>query len=1032
MSVVKMWAKALGPVVLLVAACSTSEQGTIEYRLDRPSDLAYGCIGARIDGGPDQALPLAACGLMITEDGGLAAPKGKSLVGFAVESTRGEVAVASFRTGDVLDSDPLTPGSSGITVGRLPISAATLPDGCFAVVANAGSCDLSRLDVLKAVRSGSLGESGFEKSSVRVPIANAGGAPLAAAPEMVATLPSAAAATSACGDPAGKLYVSLPRCHAVAALDAATGQILQTVRFGDGVAGVIAGGDLTCPIDCADVGGAQAAAPGPGGEPGALAVDPTGTRLFIGLRNRSTLTVVDLGADGSFAAVSEVALEKAVGLRRLAASADIAMGNGGLSGVHRFVYGLALDNSIRVVDVTSGQIPTECDTQVEPRLIRDLNDLSRIPCFPVGGAMTPARRRSAKGPGIELPGGAVGFDLAFLSGDNERTKTDTGGDISPTSLNGTFVVVTARDQVNRGVAFVITVDDDNAEDLEASGDPGKVDLALALPHQLRDAVRERLHASQVKCAANDPIFDQRAQGPVRVMDVRFAPELAFNLNASVDKSVYTPGQELRGVTLRSGRTVRLNPLLHLEVCEVRDSDEVTQNDPKNDRFVFMGSAHDDAGRREYAFPDVRNAPGELWTVSWEGVLAATDLDAIRAGGVVAVSPPDLTMSLSDLSGRFCELGVEPRDIVQLGCEVDAECALDETCYIHPDAPAGVKGLCLFTKDLDRLAQECRPLLISQRRYLVSAAPGQIRADSLRLGLKPFVLRSTPVGGCSSAGQCKALHDYEQKELEEATGISQPRSDRWACAPDVNLGGPPQCLATCERDEQCPVGSVCQDLICVEGAFAPQACLASVQQYEVHAGNAFTVVGAASGYLHNRILDLPSGECVVDPAANPLRVGRFRTNEPACESAPGGDPNYGGRAGGGPNPCSITLAEPMAVIENDVPEPGVRQSRGIRIRMPGMTLLVADVLTLHPGADALFDGILQAAYPLGFFWQFIVGGGVAPRADALGAGFPERIRQAPDGSLWIVDSGDSIGAQNGIARGQLVNFTQFGPVTNAIQ
>src|SRR6185436_5510136 len=73
----------------------------------------------------------------------------------------GTVAIAQFPTkpgtaftgNDVAvnDADPLTPGKNGISVGEDPVAIATDKSGCKVLTANAGSCDMSVLDITTAV-----------------------------------------------------------------------------------------------------------------------------------------------------------------------------------------------------------------------------------------------------------------------------------------------------------------------------------------------------------------------------------------------------------------------------------------------------------------------------------------------------------------------------------------------------------------------------------------------------------------------------------------------------------------------------------------------------------------------------------------------------------------------------------------------------------------------------------------------------------------------------------------------------------------
>src|SRR5690606_32073286 len=86
--------------------------------------------------------------------------KGSRWYIFALQSASGTVAVAETTTGvqrdgggssngeiNVRDGDLLVPGKNALSVGSLPVAIAGDPSGCYMATANAGSCDLSVLDV---------------------------------------------------------------------------------------------------------------------------------------------------------------------------------------------------------------------------------------------------------------------------------------------------------------------------------------------------------------------------------------------------------------------------------------------------------------------------------------------------------------------------------------------------------------------------------------------------------------------------------------------------------------------------------------------------------------------------------------------------------------------------------------------------------------------------------------------------------------------------------------------------------------------
>jgi hypothetical protein len=1022
--------------LLLAAACSSDAQAVAEFHFDRPTDVAFGCIafGKLPDGGIDTttsvAVPTSECHSLTDAELDAGVQKTSALVGFTPQDTKGDVVVS--RLGEtssssvVGDSDPLTPRHNGLSVGTRPVSADTTPDGCFVVVANAGSCDLSEIDVFKA-SSAVRGPQYFQsKAATRNVVETASGTPLAASPAWVVAPPSNTERATCAATPSGFVYVAYPACHMVAAVDLADGRIKSTLNFAPGVAPTIGGGDVTCPQECKEVQGAVAGTFTDGVEPDAMAMDPAGGRLYVGARNESTVYIVGLDPSGIFASANSIPLEDAKGVLRLAASSDIEMGSddpdtgAGQSGTHRFVYAVAADQSVRVVEVHPARLPVECDAQIDPRQLRAFTDVSKLPCFPVEPAATRTlqRRPKARGPGIRLPGDAVPYDVAFLTTRDKLTDLPVLTEPSAVRLNGTFAVVTGKSASLAGVAFYVNVDDEIYEDFISPGGPSTVDMSLALPHQLRDGLNDRRHAPPETCT-DDAILLDRTKGPVRTLsDMTVLDGQTYNFNVAVKRQDYIEGATLPG---------RIAPITHQEVC--------TQTAPggaTTDHTVFQSTAFAPPPVRAKVFPDLESVPTETWVVTWEGPLAFTAFLQTHTGGIVRQVPGKLELTLDDSAGLFCDIGAEDRDIVHLtGCTVDADCGPSETCYLDPETPANQGGMCLERDRVDELAAPCKSLLISQRKYLIKPSGGADALGPARMTLmpKPSVLTTSPVGGCSSTLQCTALYEDEQKLLSETSGTPQPADKKYTCQPADELGPGNSCIAICpnNQDSECPVGSVCQDLRCVEGAFAPAACYAALQSYEVRAFQAYTVVGSVTGYLHDRVLD--SGKCV--STGETLRVGRFHPVEPACGAADDASTLE--------RPCSVTLDEPMGIRETDnTTKIGTRKSFGIRFRNYSFRIDFSDVMSLHPlpGVDEmghvippnpLTQNVLEVSLPLGYRFIFVIGGGFIPRADALSnpdALLPSRVRLGPDGAIWIVDSGDA-DTQLGVRRGEMIRLKNVG-------
>src|SRR6185312_8252356 len=187
---------------------------------NRPIDMAFACYGGlRLTGGsaadPSQTLttsaqPVQSCDIRsgATGSGGISpVPPGQGLLGsgasasapgpvawygFILQSVPGTVGIATWATKPssqfsgitdvtVLDADPLTPGKQGITMGVQPIGLVTDKIGCYEITANAGSCDLSSLDITSALDYQSDPQSALQNrepvSVDSIKVTNASGMP---------------------------------------------------------------------------------------------------------------------------------------------------------------------------------------------------------------------------------------------------------------------------------------------------------------------------------------------------------------------------------------------------------------------------------------------------------------------------------------------------------------------------------------------------------------------------------------------------------------------------------------------------------------------------------------------------------------------------------------------------------------------------------------------------------------------------------------------------------------------------------------
>jgi hypothetical protein len=1043
-------------VLLLVAACSdTTNTGTDQLNLNRPIDIAFACYGGVLLNNPPDptnpvrlaALPVSVCntesGPLVGNDkprpaGQESTPErpipGADWYGFILQSESGTVALAKFPTQpsqafaagvtfNVLDSDTLTPGANGIAVGENPVAIATDKIGCKEVIANAGSCDLSVLDIASAIPD--------ENPPIvdRLAVTNASGVPLRARPAAMAMQPAGGVVGDACPATAtGIAYIAYPSCHLVAAVDTATGTIKDGLQWdASGVPSPIDPATITCPDECAGE------ATTPGVRPVALDLlfdDRVGREeLAIGADNSSTVTVVGLDVTTSLIggnAPQRFALEQTtpdLGVTSVAISPQIGMGGAGginddasVGGQMQFVYAVATDNTVHVVEIAT--LGKECDTQVDPRYLHDDTNVRQLSCLPVGDPATPPRRPGAHGPGIELVGEAIPTSVAIMKiSDSKATAT---GD--PKQMIGYYAFVTAAN----GGTYVVTIDDDKQPDFVQATTEATNPLATQIPldiaHQLRDALTGRGDTANEAITVDDP----DRPGQTKVISVASCSDPGPDPDSSAGNSggaraTDDPARSLPSGSI-AGEKVGALPSIRQVFCMA----DPRSSDNPNMRPVTETSFAAPIDVREAVFPDLRGLRSdETWTFTWEGSLSKDTATSAVDGPAVRESQMFIDSAgahLVDQSKPFCDAGVEPYDIVQLrGCDPavgDADCALGYTCFQHPDSKVGGLGSCMLKDEADRLANTCKPFLTSLRRYTV------VRSTSGQLDLIPRkrVLRTTPIDGCTDDTQCQALADYALRLASSSEPISdQTPADthHWSCQVDPDRAPVPgtgkRCIETCTQDSDCDDGTVCDNGTCMEGVIPSQSCVNAAQRYELHASEAFTVVGNASGYVHPIIADA-SGVCVKDPDANPNQIGRIPLSAPACD--PSADPRTGELPGGGfdANPCELTVDETeyqptyptQGSCVQGTPTLVTRPAQAIRFRNRGMQLEIVD--PTYPGdLFCIGDrganlGNVPVVSP-GVQFSFRQTAGFSPMILPINPSYPVKVVKGPTESVWVIDEGD---------------------------
>lgn len=1050
-------------------ACSDGTTATVEQlNLDRPVDVAFACHGAmRVTNGgaPDpsqeiitSAQPIESCNIRSGPrgmDNQAPRPPGQEdlesqRVGsafwyaFVLQSGPGTVAVARFETKpslsfsgsdvSVIDSDPLTPGKNSISVGEDPIAIATDKIGCYEVIANAGSCDLSILDVDTAVRASSGEVVPYVE---RMPITNAAGEVIRARPAAIAMEPPGGVIGAKCPDrPTGLMYVAFPSCHLVAGVDVSTGQIVTGIQFDENGVPTVVDGNVSCPAEC------DGEPITPGVRPVALDLEydtRIGTALLaIGAENSNVVTAYALD-NQTFHPLSliSVPLEDTTGtLGVTSVSITPVIGMGGAEGdvldeltpggEHQFIYAVATDGSVRVVDVTGA--PRECDTQVDPRFVQDIRDVDFLSCMGVGSPSTPPRRAGARGPGIELIGDAIPTSVDVTRVDKIDNDSRPAG--YPTKLIGYFGLITA----SNGRVYVFNVDNDDFADFVASDSDAAAigtPVPLVLPHQLRDAVPFRgLLAEETEGMVSRFVCDHPGPDPDAQTGNQGGPRIAGSLQRSLPAGVIAP-EKTGGL-----------PSIRQVFCddERADPDNGTRDRPVNE---LSFSAPPDV--RRAVFPDLRALRlDETWSLTWEGSLSNDRVDTAIDGPPVRMSQVFVDasgMRIVDATRPFCDAGVEPYDIVQMrGCDPslgDAGCPAGYTCYVHPQSQVVGLGACMLIDEAERLANACKAYLTSLRRYTVR----QAKSGELQLLPRKHVLRTTPIDGCESDNECKMLADYAAQNASSALpGAPNQITDSrtWRCHADPDRRPMPpgstgkRCIMTCNADTDCIAGTVCQPNpnaapemgYCMEGVVPPQACVNAPQRYELRAGEAFALLGSRQGFIHSIVAD--AGDvCVRDPNANPYQVSRIPLDPPDCD--PSADPLTGQLPDGSfePNPCKLTVDETEYKL-NYLPgtctlDPArnellvTREATGLRLRHQAMHLTIVD--PTYPG-DLMCHGDRMGNLenvPLvmpGFTISFRQTGGFTPLALAgIAPALPTKVLRGPTQSMWIVDEGDFLSSSS---------------------
>jgi hypothetical protein len=928
-----------GTAGLLALANCTPDPLVIPVRnLERPADMVFACVEKVVppagEGVPYvTARPMSVCHdpegkAYYTDDptSSFYAPQRKKAeylrsrswrdpqtygtFGLISNTARGEVAVVDFDADRLVDLAPATPGYNQVPVGALPEAIAISNDGCSAITANSGTCDLSVLD-LSQLLAGRFGVDGTT-AKTGVPVAagvriKGDSGVLRAQPREIAFLPrpvpEQCAAGTANAIAAGEVVVTFPSCSLIAIVRLPDGKITSSVRvLADGSV-VNAGTDPVCPVEC---GGGTERDGGVPPRPGLAAqeIDASLADQDAAADASSAGDASDSDADDGGVALGPVDLGPGNPALPLSADRAALAGLAIMPDSSKLYVGMAkapivVSIDLRAFDVASGDVVRGRAYQLIPRGAGGRLTLAE-------GAVGVNRVRLSVDPFLTPTGGRfvgkLGEFLYAFARDGSVRVVDVGAD-APASgrecdVNADLI------NTNRGSQGCIPVDDPHDRKLFAQGPglrlpPVTSEVASAVPIDIAFGEAQSLATGFLLVStgqvlhvglgvANFDFPDNQAPGDSTVThNLRRAP-VGF-------------AQSLAGDT----PTVNTEPTRNFSNTDVPFATKVSFashfEGPRIEGFPLKVMTTGSSSMVWSYFPR-DTVPVESVALIWQGPLSG----AARANGVLeAGSQGNGTVGgLSDVGADFCRAGVRVGDIVSLtGCEQDVQCDVlrDQVC--HHSAP-GAPGVCVpraFITD-EAKVQACRTEFASRRRYEVKEA----RAHHLVLGMKldevprPGVFPCNPDVPLDTACQPDAAHKADPR-LRDDRGFSCQR---------VTAGGPPRCLKSCgvkgddnvvrPSNDLCRPGHVCADVgalggpLCVEAPPPLSECLLGDMQYQVQVGRGFVLrSGSAPAFATEVEAPTPPG-AAPNPAGelckpltnlNPRLVDRVSLDAPACASGP---------------------------------------------------------------------------------------------------------------------------------------------------
>ncbi len=537
------------PLLLVLAGCGSSPNLVPTNDFNRPTDVQFMCFGAFGEAGGDLQLsgrPMRSChppGLLNTDnpsDNGRDLPPGLESRTFALmpNSASGDLSLIDADNWKIIDIGTANAGYGRLPLGAVPEQISVSQDGCRLISANRGSCDLTLIDpsvyvqpVVQAENPDvSIAEPQAPLTAPQAPL-DGNQKPLEVSPYEVAFLPQDTSALNGkenlCQHDAAqaattpwRVLVTYPSCDLVALVDMPSFEIVDSVKVTlvNGMVVLVPQGKTpVCPISDCGAGRMNPVTAPPQTRPSGIAIVPAGDRAYVGLSSAEFILSLPIDAVAGTISATGNAIPLhpgAVGSNRIRLGVDpyrykvpddhrVAGTFVGDDKQRRFLYVIARDGTVAVIDVLNPGAEGECETNVDP-LNPPAGATPGQACIPPNSAH---RRPGADGPALRFPTAPVDVaaaDIVLADADIRREESVAGGyawvltasgvtylvNIDPVLRQFTAVVREGDIYVANAVQeetepYVNTVRDRNqlsySLGLDPSSGPPRVDVAPVAP-----------------------------------------------------------------------------------------------------------------------------------------------------------------------------------------------------------------------------------------------------------------------------------------------------------------------------------------------------------------------------------------------------------------------------------------------------------------------------------------------------------------------------------------------------------------------